>query len=103
MLMSVADVVCYLELCYCTRLAPSCCSVGQEQHTCPLVLLPYVFILTIFSIPYFGSSGPSGGDLGQWMQTSGTSGGNPLFCILSSIIRDAKFRFSLRGLLFKYS
>ena len=42
MLMSVADVICYLELCYCTRLAPSCCSVGQEQHTCPLVLLPYV-------------------------------------------------------------
>ena len=52
-----------------------------------------------------GSSGLSGGDLGlgQWMQTSGTSGGNPLFCILSSIIRDAIFIFSLRGLLFKYS
>ena len=32
-LMSVADVFCYLELCYCTRLALSCCSIGQEHYT----------------------------------------------------------------------
>ena len=28
------------------------------------------------------------------MHSSGTSGGNPLFCVFSSIIRDATFRFS---------